>query len=104
MTGLVVEIVSFVDPNQPGFVECSMTDAWDRHHAFIDKVPIFTTEDLAETSSFPQRGVIGCGVLRRWHDPEGREIATIDTTNPWHVESTEGQTQFDVPASKLTDI
>jgi hypothetical protein len=107
MTGLVVEIVRFVDPHQPGVVECSMSDAWDRQHAFIDKVPIFTTEDLTETSSYPRRGVIGCDLLRRWLAPEGREIATIDTNNPSHVESTEGQTQFDVrlnaPSNKRLD-
>jgi hypothetical protein len=104
MIALVVEIVRFVEATQPGVVECSMTDAWDRNHAFIDKVPIFTTEDLTESSSYPQRGVIECGVLRRWRDSEGREIATIDTSNPSHVESTEGQTQFDVSASELTGL
>ena len=96
-----MNIVRLVDEAQPGFVECVMTDAWGTTHIFIDKVPIFTTADLTKNSSYPQRGVIACGVLRRWREHGGREIVTVDTSDPWQVESIEGQTQFDVPASQL---
>jgi hypothetical protein len=101
MPELIVEIVRFVDETQPGVVECVMTDAWGADHVFIDKVPIFTTAGLTECSSYPQCGTIACGVLRRWHEHDGREIVTVDTSDSWHVESTEGQTQFDVLASQL---
>jgi len=104
MPELIVDIVRFVDGAQPGIVECVMTDAWGTAHAFIDKVPIFTTAELTERSSYPQPGVIACAVLRRWHDSDGREIATIDTHEPWCVESTDGQTHFDVPTSKISGL
>ena len=104
MTVLDVEIVRFVDPHQPGVVECSMTDAWSVEHRFIEKVPVVTNEDLTESSLYPRRGGIGCAVLRRWLDQGGRELVTIDTMTLWGIESKEGQTQFDVAASMLTDI
>ena len=104
MPELIVEIVRFVDGAQPGVVECVVTDAWGKAHAFIDKIPIFTTADLTERNSYPQPGVIACDVLKRWHDSDGREIATVDTLKPWGVESIEGRTQFDVPLSQLADL
>jgi hypothetical protein len=102
MPELNVDIVRFVDEAQPGVVECVLTDVWGMVHVFIDKVPIFTKANLTENSLYPQRGVIACSVLRRWHEHGDREIVTVDTSDPWHVESTEGQTQFDVLASQLT--
>jgi len=104
MTGLEVEIIRFVDPYQPGIVECSITDAHGAKHLFVEKVPVVTREDLTATSSYPRRGVIACEVLRRWRDASDREIATVDTDNPWRIESTDGQTQFDVLVSALTEI
>jgi hypothetical protein len=103
MPELIVDIVRFIDEAQPGIAECVMTDASGAAHIFIDKVPIFTAANLTEYSSYPQRGTIACRVLRRRHEHDGREIVTVDTSDPWHVESTEGQTQFDVPASQLID-
>jgi hypothetical protein len=104
MTVLDVEIVRFVNPHQPGVVECSLTDAWGGEHRFIEKVPVVTSEDLTESSSYPRRGVIACGVVQRFLDPDGREIVTIDTMTPWGIESKEGHTQFDVAASMLIEI
>ena len=104
MTGLDVEIVRFVDAHQPGFVECSITDAWNAKHLFVEKVPVVTDEALTESSSYPRRGVVACDVLRRWRDSNDREIVTIDTYKPWGIESAAGQTQFDVLVSALTEI
>ena len=96
-----VEIIRFVDSAQPGVVECRLLDAWGKHHTFVQKVPIFTIADLTETSAYPQQGALRCSVIRRWQDPQGREIVTVDTSNPDSVESTIGQTQFDVLTSEL---
>ena len=104
MTAIDVEIIRFVDPHQPGIVECSITDARGAKHLFVEKVPVVTREDLTETSSYPRRGVIACDVLRRWRDSTDREIATVDVDKPWGIESTDGQTQFDVLVSALTEI
>jgi len=86
------------------FLECSITDARGAKHLFVEKVPVVTLEDLTETSTYPRRGVIACDVLRRWRDSNDREIVTIDTNKPWGIESTDGQTQFDVLVSTLTEI
>jgi hypothetical protein len=104
MTAIDVEIVRFVDPHQPGIVECSITDAWGAKHLFVEKVPVITQEDLSESSLYPQRGVVACDVLRWWRDSNDREIATVDTDKPWGIESTDGKTQFDVLVSALTEI
>ena len=73
-------------------------------HRFIEKVPVVTNEHLTESSSYPRRGVIACGIVQRFLDHDGREIVTIDTMTPWGIESSGGHTQFDVPASMLIDI
>lgn len=104
MTGLDVEIVRFVDSHQPGIVECSMTDAGGAKHLFVEKVPVVTQEDLTQNSSYPRRGVFACDVLRRWRDSNGREIATVNTEKPWGIKSTDGQTQFEVLVSALTEL
>jgi hypothetical protein len=75
-----------------------------RKHLFIEKVPVVTVEDLTEVSSYPRRGTIECVLLRQWRDSEGREIASIDTDKPWGIESTAGQTQFDVLTSQLSAL
>ena len=104
MTGLTIEIMRFVDSHQPGFVECSITDAWGSKHLFVEKVPMVTGDALSESSSYPQRGMVACEVLRRWRDPHNREIATVDTDKPWGIESNDGQTQFEVLVSALCEI
>lgn len=104
MPEVIVDIIRYVDATQPGVVECRLIDAWGSLHTFIDKVPIFTIADLRETSVYPQRGVIACAALKRWQDPQGREIVTIDTKIPSRVESSTGRTQFDVLSSELTGL
>jgi hypothetical protein len=103
MLGVRVEIIRYVDDAQPGWVECRLRDAWGHEHAFVDKVPIFTHSDLNESSRYPQPGTIACQEIQRRHD-QGREIITIDTERPWHVESNSGETRFDVLATQLTNL
>ena len=99
-----VDIVRFVDPWQPGFVECKLVDAYGDEWRFLEKVPIVTAEQLDETSVYPQPGFIGCQILGVEQDAEGREIITIDTEHPWGVAATNGETQFDVQRSQLVEI
>lgn len=96
MAFIKVIIERFVDPSQPGFVECSLTDARNKMHLFQDKIPVFTTLDLDENSPYPQEGVLDCEVLKYWMDTEGRSIITITTERPWYVDSTEGLYEFDL--------
>lgn len=53
---LTLQIVRFVDDNQPGWVECVFVDAEERKHTFVDKVPIFSTECLDAASKYPRSG------------------------------------------------
>jgi hypothetical protein len=104
VTGVKIQIVRFLDPGQPGFVECSITDAWGDKHLFVEKVPVVTDEALGENSAYPLPSMVACDVIRRWRDSNHREIATIDTNKPWGIASNNGQTQFDVLVSALSEI
>lgn len=104
MRAVPIQIVRFVDPSFPGFVECQLIDAFGKCHTFVDKVPIFTSAVLWDDSSYPQPGIIGCVVLDQLQDAAGRDLAKIDTSRPWTIESTDGATQFMVVASQLIDI
>ena len=102
MAALDVEIVRFVDSHQPGFVECAITDAQGSKHLFVEKLPVVTVEALSENSSYPRRGTIQCVLLERWRDATGTELVSVDTSKPWSIESTAGQTRFEVLASQVT--
>jgi hypothetical protein len=101
MLEVIIEIIRYVDDAQPGWVECQLTDAWGHQHIFRDKVPIFTSSDLTSSSIYPQEGRTACLEVCRLRDKQGREIVTIDTENPWRVESLLGETRFDVLAEQL---
>jgi len=89
-------ITRFVDDIQPGRVECEFEDAWGKIHRFIDKTPIFTDGFLDEHSAYPVDGQITVKVI------EKRPNSMIVTTGePWHVESTKGETVFEVPAEAI---
>ena len=98
---LVVEIARFVDAHQPGFVECRLVDADGVQHAFIEKVPVVSTDDRAEASAYPCPGALACEVQERWRDASGRDLVRICTERPWGVESTTGPLHFVVLASQL---
>jgi hypothetical protein len=99
---LTVQIVRFVDDHQPGWVECEFVDAGGRKHAFVDKVPGFSRDSLDETSAYPQPGGVACEVLAQWPDSLGRQLVRITTARPFHIESTEGQSEFVVLAAQLS--
>ena len=101
MDFLVVQIVRFVDSHQPGFVSCEFVDAAGGSHTIIDKVPVLSREDLDESSAYPKPGIVGCEVMARWRDDEGRDLVRISTEKPWNIESTEGVSQFVVRADQL---
>src|SRR5689334_19265315 len=103
MTAVRVDIVRFADQHFPGFIEAVLKDAWGSEFRFVEKVPVVTETDLAVASCYPQPGLIACKILSNWRDGRGREIFTIDTEDPWGVESTDHQTRFDVLEWQLTE-
>ena len=97
-----VDIVEWVDDAQPGVVVSRLVDAWGCEHMLIDKLPIFTSADLDRHSPYPQPGWLACTVVER-RDAEGRDIITIDTQQPWCIESTTGTTRFEVLSEQLVE-
>jgi hypothetical protein len=102
VASLIVQIVRFVDDHQPGWVACEFQDAEGRRHTLIDKVPIFSLEDIDSASSFPRSGAARCEVLKRWRDDQGRELAQVSTARPDDIESTEGLSEFVVKSAQLS--
>jgi hypothetical protein len=65
---------------------------------FVEKVPVvsITDEGLDVRNPYPQPGVIACEVIEQLG-----AVAWIDTSQPWGIESTEGETRFEVAAESL---
>ena len=101
MFGIKVKITKFVDDWQPGWVECEFTDASGKLHIFNEKVPIVTAEYLDENSIYPQDGIISCEIIER-KNIDGREIVKVNTELPWHIESTKGETVFEVLEQQIS--
>jgi hypothetical protein len=99
-----VQITGFVDNHFPGFVSCALRDAEERTWQFVDKVPVFSVVSLTNCSVYPQPGVIRCQVVSRFVDPSGRAVVRVNTGTPDGVESTDGNTIFDVFAEQVVEI
>jgi len=105
MLGIKVTIIRYIgDEPQPGIVEVQLEDAHGRRWSFVDKTPIFSAEQLDAQTTYPQEGVIAGEVVGRTLDAAGREIIRISTDRPWHVESVEGVTQFDLLPESLVEL
>jgi len=101
MPRISVEIVSFVDEYQPGFVECRFQDAHGHVHVVVEKVPVVTTEDLRSNSQYPLLGAIECTMEEEYKDDSGRSLVVVNTELPWHIESSTGQTKFELLSSQV---
>lgn len=99
---LTVQIVRFVDNRQPGWVQCTFTDAEGRDHKLLDKAPIFTGQILDAATSYPQSGKVRCTILDEWRDSSGRELRRITTAEPDGVESSEHLSEFVVLAAQIS--
>ena len=98
-----VEITRFTDSTNPGWVECRIADAWGKEWSFVEKLPVVSRDDLGAESEYPQTGIVACEIVKRWQDDQNRDLATIDTTKPWGVESSDGNTQFDILVDQLVN-
>jgi hypothetical protein len=104
MYSVAIQVIRFVDAAFPGWVECELVDAEGRRHVIKDKVPMFTVEELDADSRYPAEGCVPCEVLERYKDRAGQELARITTKEPYGIESSEGLTEFIVPASCITSV
>jgi hypothetical protein len=99
---LAIQILRFVDVEpQPGVVACELVDAENRRHTLVDKVPIFSTMDLDDRSTYPQPGAVRCEVIARWQDADGRDLVRVRTVRDG-VESTEGLSEFVVLVTQIS--
>jgi hypothetical protein len=90
----------FVDDHQPGWIEYEFHDAAGARHMLLDKVPIFTVEDLDATSAYPRPCEVHCEVLGRWQDTLGRDLIRIALGDG--VTSTAGISEFVVYATQMS--
>jgi hypothetical protein len=98
MASLSVQIVEFLEASSyPAIVACEFTDAGGRRHRVIDKLPIFTAQDLRKDSMYPQPGEAECLVLGTVEDGERRKLICIRT-----LETTRGETEFVVEESQVS--
>jgi hypothetical protein len=104
MVGVSIEIRRCVDDDQPGWVECWLTDAHGREWVFVEKAPVVSDEYLDSSSHYPRRGVIACEVIERRVAPDGDEVVVIDTGRPWGVEAMSGETRFEVRPEQLEEF
>ena len=70
---------------------------------FVEKVPVVTSENLDAESSYPLFGLIEGKIIKRWRDRDGRQIVTINTEEPYGIETTNGINQFDIFESQLVE-
>ena len=98
-----VEITRFVDASQPGFVECKLVDALGREHLFVEKVPVVTLEYLDASSRYPKQGVVACRIVEKKR-VDNRDVFRVNTEEPWGVESTAGEVEFDVFPEQLLEL
>lgn len=101
MLALLVTIVRWADDWQPGWVECHLMDAFDRRRVFIEKVPVVSREELHADTAYPRPGLIACTLIERRIAPTGREVLVVDTATPWGIESTTGETRFEVHPTQV---
>jgi hypothetical protein len=99
---LRVQIVRPVVDHQPLIVACEFMDAGGRKHTVTDKVWIFSDSTLDAHSQYPQVGVIRCALMAEWRDETGWELCRINTALPFHIESSEGLTEFIVLRDQLS--
>ncbi len=104
MLAIKTKITRFISADNPGFVECKFKDVWDFEHIVHEKVPVVTTENLDEKSTYPKDGVIACRQISQRTDEQGRAIVTVDTEQPWGVDTIDGKFQFDILKENLTEI
>jgi hypothetical protein len=94
MTSVAVDIMRITDSSQPGWVECVLHDAHGVPWIFVEKVPVVTTENFSESSSFPRRGSFACEILVGKGTGGVSSLVEIDTSRPWGIEATDGTTKF----------
>jgi hypothetical protein len=85
-----VEIIKYINEEPfPGIVKCKFKDAFGKEWEFIDKISIFSTENITIKTKLPINGFI-CGKIIN----EENDIVCFCTIEPYFIKSIEGETIF----------
>ncbi len=101
--GLKVKITEFADNSQPGFVNCTFTDAFGKEYKIFEKVPVITDEYLDENSAYPRNGIVSCIILDQNPDKTNTDIVKINIAEPLHISTVNDEAIFFVSKNQLTD-
>jgi hypothetical protein len=102
MPRVAVAILQVVDDDFPICVECELIDRFGKAWRFAEKLPVVEAE-TSGNSLYPRPGGIACEVIDIARDEQGRAFARIDTEHPWHVQSVDEVTQFEVFVGQLIE-
>ena len=78
----------------PEVVLCEIVDVYGQKHEFIEKWPVVSAEDFE--NSFPRKCELDCIVLE-----EKETSYLVSTEQPWHIESTDEKTIFEISKELL---
>jgi len=102
MSKFEIKIVKFLDDGTyPQFVEARFTDAWEKEHIVIEKVPVIMKEAFNENTELPTKELVPCELVKTWVDSNGRKIVTISTEKPYFIYSIEDLLEFDLLEEQL---
>jgi hypothetical protein len=102
MPEVTVAILHIVDDGFPALVECELIDRFGKAWRFIEKLPVVEAKDRHH-GLFPRPGAIACQIIDTGTDAQGKAFTRIDTEQPWHVQSVDDVTQFEVLTGQLID-
>lgn len=101
MRRLNVQIIQCLDDSFPGWVEFTLTDASGKAHHFIEKISVICSEHLDSHTVYPVARTIECQVISQLTDHEGKLVVEVDTSTPWGITSTTGESIFIVLESSM---
>lgn len=100
MNVLRISIDKWISSDFPGWVECSLVDAFGEMHIFKEKWPVVSNIEISEWSVFPLEGGIRC-TLGAMSPGGPNSMFVVETCSIDGVESIEGLSKFTVGYAKI---
>jgi len=101
---MIVEITKIIDDDcWPAVVECKFSDAYGKEHTINEKFPIVTSEIITPNSTFPQKGMVRCSLLKKIIDKDVGLIIEVSTEIPDYVESLDGLSKFNLFTEQVVE-
>lgn len=100
MAAIMATVTRVTDSDFPGWVELQFSDAAGCQHVIVEKVPVVFAGDFDE-ADLPMLIALPCVVVRTRVDPVLGQVAEIDTSKPYGIESVDGRTRFEVRCAQL---